>query len=126
MTVYSDLDVELGMHPVTHDVLKKTDAHDVRQSLKLLIKTQFYSRLWNPKMGSRLQSLLFGQNDSYQRHLFKTELERLINTYEPRVKINHIEVEQSENVGQVNVKLDYTILRLNMDDTYIFQLTKLR
>lgn len=125
--IYSDIDINLERHPVTNDILKKIDANDVRQSLKLLVKTQYYDRLWNPQVGSRLQELLFKQNDSYERYIFKTELQKLIDSFEPRVNVESITVEQNKiNLSQVDVTIVYNILKLNKQDTYVYQLTRLR
>ena len=124
-TIYSDFDVNLSIHPVTRDVIKKVNENSVRQSLRLLIQTNFYDRIWQPAIGSNLNQIHFGLMDDFQRYSLQEQLRRVIEQHEPRVRLDEVSVEYDE-LGSVKIRLVYTILILDATDTFVYELTKLR
>ena len=127
VTVYSDFDVNLGLHPVTKDVVKKTNLESVRQSLRLLLLTVFYDRKWQPEIGCNLNRLLFGQLSDFVLYNTAEELKRLIGLWEPRVNIQELTVERSStNDFVVVVRIVYSIVWLGLTDTFVYTINKVR
>lgn len=125
--IYSDFDVNLLVNPITHDVVKKTNVNSVRQSLRLLLNTLFYDRLFQPNVGSRLKDLLFSLLDDYELLLAENEIKSLINLYEPRIILNELFINQSlNNEYVVEIRIDFTVKTLNINDTYVYTINKLR
>ena len=124
-TTYSDFDVQFNMHPITKDIIKKTNEQSVRQSLRLLLQTVFYDRKWQPQIGCNLNELLFGQLDAFQ--LFSTEetLKTIIKKYEPRIELQEVKC-TSDNSFSVTVKIVYRIIMLDKTDTFIYTINKVR
>lgn len=126
-TIYSDIDVNLNMHPITHDVIKKVNENSIRQSLRLLLQTVFYDRKWQPAIGCNLNSLLFGLLDDFQLYSTEEQLRKVIEKYEPRIRIDELSCTISEsNSYQVNVRMTYTILILDKTDTFVYTINKVR
>ena len=113
------------MHPITKDIIKKTNEQSVRQSLRLLLQTVFYDRKWQPQIGCNLNELLFGQLDAFQ--LFSTEetLKTIIKKYEPRIELQEVKC-TSDNSFSVTVKIVYRIIMLDKTDTFIYTINKVR
>lgn len=125
--IYSDFDVNLKINPITHDIIKKTNEESVKQSLKLLLKTSFYDRKWHPEIGCELDNLLFGQLDPFELYSTQENLKELITKYEPRIKINDINVSVSpKNQFAVIVTINYTIIVSNKTDTFVLTINRLR
>lgn len=125
--VYSDFDVDLQVHPITKDVIKKTNENSVRQSLRLLLQTIFYDRKWHPEIGCNLNQLLFGQLDEFQLFSAETELKNIITNYEPRIRIEELTCSvPSADSFKVQITLIYTIILLGKTDTFVYTINKLR
>lgn len=123
--IYSDFDVNLGLHPITKDVIKKTNENSVRQSLRLLLQTIFYDRKWQPEIGTNLNQILYNQLDDFMKYSLQDQLRKVIEKYEPRILLNDISIEYDE-LGSVKIRLVYTILILDAADTFVYEITKLR
>ena len=57
--IYSDFDVTFKKNALTGDVIKKNNLEDIRQSIGLLLQTNFYERKWHPEIGSYLPIFSF-------------------------------------------------------------------
>jgi phage baseplate assembly protein W len=90
--IYSDLDLSFGAHPITGDVVKKYDVNAVKQSLKVMILTQYYERPFQPKLGSPVYGMLFDNVDQITANSLKLRIELLINKFEPRVRSQQVDV----------------------------------
>lgn len=90
--IYSDLDLSFAAHPITGDVARKYDVNAVKQSLKVLILTNFYERPFQPKLGSPIYGMMFENIDMITANSLKLRIELLINKYEPRVRSQQIDV----------------------------------
>lgn len=126
-TIYSDFDVNLQVHPITKDVIKKTNENSVRQSLRLLLQTIFYDRRWHPEIGCNLNALLFGQLTSFQLYTTQEELKRIISYYETRITLQECTCQvSSTDEFKVQVRLVYYINMLDKTDTYVYTLNRIR
>lgn len=128
--IYSDFDIEFRKNAFTGDVIKKKNTDDIRQSLFLLLMTRYYDRKWHPEIGSYVPTLLFNQDDGYIEEIIKEQILQVIELYEPRIEVNSIVIghERQEDVfnGRVTIKINYTIINLNIKDTYVFTINRLR
>jgi phage baseplate assembly protein W len=107
--IFSDLDLDFTAHPVTGDVVKKIDLHAIAGSLNNLLLTNHYERLFKPSMGGNLRRLLFEPMDDLTSIQIRDEIELTINNYEPRVKLEGIEVVPDYDLQQYNVSLTFFI-----------------
>lgn len=57
--VYSDLRSDLAVNPATDDLLLTTNEASIEQSIKNLLNTNRYERVFRPDVGSSIRSLLF-------------------------------------------------------------------
>ena len=56
---YKDIDVSFLKHPIKKDVLSVIGEDSIIQSLKNLILTNYYERLFQPQLGCNIRKLLF-------------------------------------------------------------------
>ena len=82
------------------------------------------------EIGSYLPTLLFEQDDDYIKQILKEQIENIIENYEPRVQLNSVEIYtdsiEDEFHGRVTIKITYSVINLNITDTYIYTINRLR
>lgn len=90
--LYSDLDLRFTIQPVTKDISLSYDEQAVIRSIKNLLLTKPYERLFQPDLGSEIDALLFEPISPLTGNLLKNEIIRTINNYEPRATIASIDI----------------------------------
>ena len=90
--IYSDLDMTFRRVPGKGDVAMSYDEQAVIRSVKGLLLTKPYERLWNPSIGSEIDSLLFEPITNLTATLLKNEIIRTIQNWEPRATIASLDV----------------------------------
>jgi uncharacterized protein len=95
-----------------------SDAQKVKESIRLILRTNLGERLYRPDFGCRLSELAFAplNNDTLLRiRLYVIEA---LKTWEPRIDLDEVRAEADAISGQVNIMIDY---RLKSDaDPYSF------
>jgi phage baseplate assembly protein W len=103
---FTDIDVNMKLHPESKDMILKYDLQSVSRALKNLLLTNHYERPFKPSLGLNLRSMLFELNMTHTAVL-ETEIKELIRDYEPRVAITNIMVATRGN--SLNVLLQYAV-----------------
>lgn len=103
--IYSDLDLTFLRQPATGDVAMKYDEQSVIRSVRNLLSTNRYERLFQPNIGSSLNTLLFEPVSPLTANLIEDEIVRMIKNYEPRVTISQVVVSAEPDSNQFNVSL---------------------
>lgn len=124
--LYKDIDLFFSPHPDTKDVAKRIDVNAVKQSLKVLIFTQFGERLFQPDFGSPLYRILFEPIDPIMSEVLKRSIEQVIQNHEPRVILNFVEVIPREDENEYQVTLNFTVIGIPLPVTYGLTLQRLR
>lgn len=90
--IYSDIDLRFIPQPGTKDISISYDDQSVIRSVRNLLLTKPYERLWNPTLGSDIDGLLFEPLSTITANLLRDEIIRTITNWEPRVKIASIDI----------------------------------
>jgi phage baseplate assembly protein W len=107
---YKDIDMNFTTHPITGDVLVKTDVAAVLQSIRNLIMTSAGEILWEPNIGGGVSKLLFELNDGLLQMMLHEKIINTINRFEPRVEIDSLDIQTIQNGNGVNIILNFYIL----------------
>jgi phage baseplate assembly protein W len=107
--IYADLDLTFLRQPATGDVAMKYDEQAVIRSVRNLLSTNRYERLFQPDIGSSLNNLLFEPVSPLTANLIEDEIVRMIKNYEPRVTISQVIVNAQPDSNAFNVSL-YVII----------------
>jgi phage baseplate assembly protein W len=111
---YADLDMDFLRNPSTNDVnVIKGDAA-IKRSIRNLIKTNFYEKPFRPTVGSDVTSLLFEPSTSASQVVLEKVIRVCIENYEPRVRLQNVEVSYDVDEYGFNVRLEYIILNNNL------------
>lgn len=107
--IYSDLDLMFLKQPGTGDVSMKYDEQAVIRSIRNLLNTNPYDRLFQPDVGSGLTGLLFEPCTPITATLIENEITRTLTNYEPRATINSLVVSANPGSNQFNVSLSVLV-----------------
>ena len=103
--LYSDIDLRFKHNPVTKDVSFSYDDQAVIRSVRNLLNTNLYDRLFQPDVGSTLNQLLFEPVSPLTATLIQNEIIRTLTNYEPRARINTLYVSARPDQNYFNVSL---------------------
>ena len=91
-----------------------TDEADIEASLRILLGTTAGERFLRPKYGLNLQEMLFEPLNVTQRTFLIDRIKTNILIYEPRIRVEALEIDSSLlSEGKVQVLLEYTIRATN-------------
>ena len=107
---YSDIDLKLKSHPSHGDISPLRDIEAVKQSVRNLILTSKYERLFNPKLGSNIKHLLFEPADHITMASIRGEIEDILKKYEPRVKVLSINVVDDSHINAYTINIKFNII----------------
>lgn len=124
--VYSDLDLKFSKHPVTKDVTLKINEYAIVGSVRNIIMTNFGERRFTPKFGSDILSQLFEPLDDMTAMNIKQEITASIANYEPRVKIDFVNVVPNVNENGFDVTIRFYLLNSIRPITTALFLQRLR
>jgi phage baseplate assembly protein W len=123
---FSDIDLNFGMHPVTHDVVLKYDDQAIKASVRNLVLTQNYERPFHSEIGSQIRGLLFENATPMLDIMLKRAITDTIVNFEPRVKLNDVVVTVSPDNYEVYVSIYFTIINTTRPQQVDLILTRSR
>jgi phage baseplate assembly protein W len=124
--IYSDIDFTFTKKPVTADVALSYDAQAVIRSIRNLLSTKHYERPFNPDLGANIDSLLFEPISPLTANALKNEIETTINNYEPRAKLDSVNVDAQPDSNAYNVSLSFYIQNATLPTTVTLLLERNR
>ena len=105
---FSDIDVNMTLHPQSGDLVLKYDINAIKRSIKNLLTTNLYERPFKPSLGINLSGMLFELSTmGTDGIVLEQDIIRMINTYEPRANVT--DVFSSMNGTNLDVSLMLTI-----------------
>jgi phage baseplate assembly protein W len=107
---YRDFDLSFNTHPVTGDLVMKTDISSILQSIRNLVMTAAGEFLWAPDMGGGVSELLFEPNDNMMRMQLYDRIKTTIDRFEPRVEIVTLDIQRFENGYGIYINLTFYAL----------------
>ena len=123
---YRDLDLNFNIHPIRKDVNKHTGDMAVINSIKNLISTNHYERLFRPYLGGNVRKLLFENVDSVTSSRMEKELRQIIENFEPRARVTVITVTAEPDNNAFRVTIEFSIINRSEPITITFLLERIR
>lgn len=125
MARYIDIDINFQPHPVTGDIVIKTDEEAVKQSVKNLVSYNFYDK-WDPNIGSNVRGLLFENITPITAINLEKNIEQTILNFEPRVELQFVQVRGLPDRNEYQVTIVFNIVNIRTPITLEFILGKVR
>jgi phage baseplate assembly protein W len=123
---YKDLDLLFNVHPIKKDINKHTAEMAVINSIKNLVLTNHYERLFQPNIGSNVNKLLFENMDVITASALEREIQQVIENYEPRARIYRVSVIPDYDNNKFSVDMEFLINNLTEPITITFFLERVR
>jgi phage baseplate assembly protein W len=106
---YSDIDLTFTKNPVTGDVAISYDSQAVIRSIRNLLLTNFYERLFQPNLGSNINAHLFELSNAITAASIETEIKNVIENFEPRATVSDIKVLAIEDQNAYYIEVAFFI-----------------
>ena len=107
---WSDLDLDFAKHPVTKDIVRKTNVEAVKRSVRNLILTNRYERPFHPEIDGGVTRHLFGLSTPETKHDVKLAIENCLTNFEPRVVVDDVRVTGDLDANGFNVSIYFTVI----------------
>jgi phage baseplate assembly protein W len=107
--IYSDIDFTFTKKPVVGDIALSYDAQAVSRSIRNLLNTQNYDRLFNPDLGSQITGLLFENMSPVVAVTMEGLITNLIKAYEPRANLRNVTVKSMPDNNAYQVTITFYI-----------------
>jgi phage baseplate assembly protein W len=123
--LYKDLDLMFGV-TATNDVAKRLDVNAVKQSIKNLLFIRKGEKLFRPEIGTDLYRILFEPMDFLTIDLLRDVILETIEKYEPRARIEDIEINPDFDNNSYDVTLYFFVIGVLLPVTFNLTLQRLR
>jgi phage baseplate assembly protein W len=115
--VFSDIDLTFTRKPAGGDIALSYDSQAVIRSVRNLIQTNHYERLFNPDLGSSISTLLFENISPLTGAILEREIKSVIDNYEPRASVSSIVATPDYDRNGYNVTITFFIQNLTSPTT---------
>jgi phage baseplate assembly protein W len=108
--IFKDLDLDFSPHPVTADLRRKTDTEAVKRAVRNLVLMSRYDKPFKPEIDARIQRLLFEPATPLVAMAIRSNIMDILNRYEPRARINDVQVIFDAEYNSFDVTVSFTVL----------------
>lgn len=106
---YSDLDLMFNIHPIKKDLVMSINEQAIIRSVKNLVLTNHYERLFQSELGSNVTKMLFENFSSFTQDYIQKEIYEVVTIFEPRVTNLTVEVTTSPDEHTLTATLKFYI-----------------
>jgi len=104
---YTDLDLDLTMHPASLDVAKLRDVSAIIRSVRNLVFTGYYDAPFQPAKGNFVANALFENDIPELEQFVRSEILIMLDFYEPRAKQVTVTVDYQPNTNSIQVDIGF-------------------
>ena len=109
---FKDISLSFSRHPVTNDLVALKNEDAVKKSVINLCRTKLNERFFNDLLGTRIEESLFDLNNDDIASVLETEIETLLENYEPRITVNDISAVAQPDSHDLYIRIGYFITGL--------------
>jgi phage baseplate assembly protein W len=109
----------LGLH-AQKGIRVSGQAQRVQESMRIILGTQYGERLMRPRFGCNLKSLLFAPNNATTANLARFYVEEGLKTWEPRIQLEEIRVENHNEDACLFIHVRYRIRSSNEPGNFVY------
>lgn len=112
---FKDISMSFQINPLSYDLITVKNETAIARSLRNLVLTNRGERFFDSNLGSRVNNLLFENLDDITASSVRSEIENVINNYEPRVELISVEVTPDYDNGELNAVVRYFIVGIDAE-----------
>ena len=107
---WSDLDLDFTAHPVTKDIVRKTNVEAVKRSVRNLIRTNKYEKHFHPEIDGGVTRHLFELSTAHTKHSIELAVRNCLANFESRVIVDDVRVSGDLDRNGFNVSIYFTVI----------------
>ena len=107
---YKDLSMSFKSNPLNDDLIGLKDQSAIARSIRNIVYTLPGEKFFDSDFGSEVSATLFENLDDVSAITIRDEIEYIINTYEPRVKLINVDSMANYDNNEYNVMITYQII----------------
>ena len=112
---FKDISAIFEVNPLNDDLIVLKNSNAIARSIRNLVFTNRGDKPFNPFLGSRVNDMLFDPMDQLSSESVKSEIERTINSFEPRVNLDKVKVTPNYDENQYDIVIKYQIIGIDVD-----------
>ena len=110
---FKDISMSFEVNPINDDLISVKNRTGIARSIRNLVLTVPGERFFNPDLGSRITEILFDTLDELSASSIRDEIEETIIKYEPRVKLDNVQVKPNYDNNEFDVTITYDIIGID-------------
>ena len=107
---FKDISLSFNAHPITKDIPVLKNERAIIRSVRNLVETIPTERFFNSDMGSNVRSSLFNFVDFGTAEVIKSEIESVVDNYEPRVENLQVYVDPQPDNNSFEVYVEFDVV----------------
>ena len=107
---FKDISLTFTRNPVTNDILPLKNEDAIKKSVMNLVKTRVGERFFNNLLGTDLKDALFDLGSPALAMSLKSEIETLLENFEPRVAEPTVDVVFETDSNELYIRIQYDIV----------------
>ena len=111
---FKDLSMSFKANPLNDDLITLKNEAAIARSLRNIIFTSPGEKFFNPDFGSNISKVLFENIDEISAIQIKEEIELSIKNFEPRVRLQEVEINPDYDNNQFDVTINYKITGIDV------------
>lgn len=106
-----------GINPI----MMVEEEEDIRQSLQIILSTRLGERIMRSDFGTNLYNMVYHNMDLTARTQLRAAIEKAVLYWEPRITLNNVSFDTSEErSGKLSILLEYTIRLTNSRGNIVY------
>ena len=110
---FKDISMSFEVNPITSDIIGVKNDTAIARSIRNLVLTTPGERFFNEDLGSGVSKVLFDTVDEISSSVIRDEIEETIIRFEPRVKLEDVNVKPDYDNNEFNVTITYDIVGID-------------
>ena len=111
---FKDISMSFEVNPINNDMIGIKNSTAIARSIRNLVLTVPGERFFNEDLGSRVSEILFDNLDEISASAIRDEIEETIIKYEPRVKLDDVQVKPNYDNNEFDVTITYDIIGIDV------------
>ena len=124
--IHSDFHKDLALLPGRNDIARRVNENSVKEAIKNILLTNRGERLFQPLVGSDIQSMLFENATPVTAILIKDRIESALQAYEPRCGIIDVEVIGDIDSNTIRINVVFYVINSETPQTLSIDIDRVR
>lgn len=107
---FRDFSLKFEKNPVTKDVATLKNENAIKESVKNIVRYNFFEKPFLPQFGGNLIAKLFELATPGIEAEVESDIERALTLYEPRINQVSVSANFDESTNTLDVEVQYTIV----------------